>query len=247
MLQQFSMNVGGGSSAAAFDPTSASTTFEVFDDFFDGVNSGQPYGLFGWQSITNGTGGGNVQQAPAATEKNRFGIWKLQAGTAATNVAGVMSANTGFMIAGNSTWTFACAINIPTLDDGTDTYAINIGLMNTSAITPSHGIYFQYQKSTSVNWNCTCMAGSVATTTGSGVAADTNWNNFRIDVINATSAKFYINGTLVATITTNIPTAAGQTIGPILYMNKTAGTLNRSFAVDWCYMQYVLGSARGTY
>lgn len=48
-----------------------------------------------------------------------------------------------------------------------------------------------------------------ATDISSGVTV-TNWNNYRIELDLGTSAKFYINGTLKTTITTNLYTGVGK-------------------------------------
>lgn len=63
--------------------------------------------------------------------------------------------------------------------------------------------------------------GTTSTTTDvTGSYTFTNWNIFEIVYLPWTSAKFYINGTLVATHTTNLPT----TWNPVLaYGNDTGG------------------------
>lgn len=59
------------------------------------------------------------------------------------------------------------------------------------------------------NWQCLTCDGSTITTANSGVAADTSPHKFLIIFDDTTPAvKFYIDGTLVATITTHLPRAS---------------------------------------
>lgn len=248
-LQAFSAGggSGGGSSPAtrvALDPTSVGF-FEIFDDFCNGVNSGEPYGVMGWDSISNGTGGGNVQTAPTSSEQNTFGIWRCTCGITPNSNYGGIIGNQSAILPGNSTILISARFRINTLDDGTDTYYWKIGLSNTYPTT-QNGVYFIYDKSSSVNWQTVTTKASVATTNVSSTAVDTNWHVITIIITNATSAAFYLDGTLLFTHTTNIPTATGQSCGPTALMLKTGGTLNRSWDIDWFYMRYTLGATRGT-
>ena len=69
-----------------------------------------------------------------------------------------------------------------------------------------NAIEFEYNATTVGNWTAKTVLGGVATTTDCGVTMnDSNWYNLRI-VTTAVSVKFYINGTLVATHTTNLYT-----------------------------------------
>jgi hypothetical protein len=75
--------------------------------------------------------------------------------------------------------------------------------------TPSSSKYtgFRYSSTASdVNWQCCTADGTTQTTVDSGVVADTNGHQFAIEFVDATPAvTFYIDGTLVTTITTHLP------------------------------------------
>jgi len=63
------------------------------------------------------------------------------------------------------------------------------------------------------NWQCNAMAATVTTTVDSGIAATTNTTRFGIELVGSAAptgpcARFFINGALAATITTNLPTTA---------------------------------------
>lgn len=103
----------------------------------------------------------------------------------------------------------------------------NAGLTNED--TPTAGNVLAFRYSTSVpdtNWIAVSVDGaaSVGTTdTGVAVATDTRYY-FKIDMRDPTSVKYYINGSLVATRTTQLPAASG-TMGFTMFLrNLAAGT-----------------------
>jgi hypothetical protein len=85
------------------------------------------------------------------------------------------------------------------------------------------------------------MSNSVSTgsVTDTGVAATTTGSHrFTIEVNAAgTSVSFYINGSLVATNTTNIPTGSSRTFGINVGVRGTAGT-NTARGIQISYMLY---------
>lgn len=80
---------------------------------------------------------------------------------------------------------------------------------------PASSNYAGFRFSTAdgdTNWMCCTSNGSSQTVADSGVAADTNQHRFGILFDDSgASVKFYIDGALVATITTNRPTAGTVT------------------------------------
>jgi hypothetical protein len=133
-------------------------------------------------------------------------------------------------------------VRIPNLSDVTNSYYIKFGFWATSInqATMANGIAFTYDlsgtqtgSSASSNWQ-TVTASSNARTynqnyTATTVTANT-WVKLRI-IANTTDIKFYINNTLVATHTTNLPTA--QNLIPFFDLRKTAGSTARTFEVDY--------------
>jgi hypothetical protein len=73
--------------------------------------------------------------------------------------------------------------------------------------------------------------------TGATAAVSTGWHRFKIVVnSNATSIQYFVDGTSIGTVTTNIPTATTRTTLGSFNIQKSAGTTNRTFKVD--YFQY---------
>jgi hypothetical protein len=129
-------------------------------------------------------------------------------------------------------------VYLPDLNDGTQKYYFYVGAFNSSPTTSLlNGIAFLYDldgsttgSTASTNWQCVTGAASARTftTTSTAVASDV-WIKLTI-IINDSNCFFYINGNLVATHTTNLPTVA---IAPTIRMCKTSGVVSRTFAVDY--------------
>jgi hypothetical protein len=119
------------------------------------------------------------------------------------------------------------------LSDGTDTFTARHGFgSETVSTSPADGVFFRYTHSVnSGKWEAVCRASSVETATDTGVTADLNWHRFEI-ITNAgwTSIDFKIDGSLVATVTTNIPTADLMPIPGSIH--KTLGGTARSISID---------------
>lgn len=80
-------------------------------------------------------------------------------------------------------------------------------------VDSNNAIAFQYNVTTpAANFSCTCVSGGTASSVDSGVAADTNYHDFEFDTTSTSSVAFYIDGSLVATISTNIPTGVLEPI-----------------------------------
>jgi len=114
-------------------------------------------------------------------------------------------------------------LKIVTLSSGTNRYNMYVGFSSNFDVAPVDGAYFEYiDNVNSGRYQCKTSATSTTTNSDSGITADTNWINLKI-IINAaaTNVTFYINNVLVATNTTNIPTA---NISPCIYLlnNGTA-------------------------
>jgi hypothetical protein len=120
-----------------------------------------------------------------------------------------------------------------------------LGTQWNAAANLTDGAYFTYIDNASAGqWAAVTADGSVRTTTASGitVAAGT-WYKLRVEVNAAgTSATYYIDDTLVATIATNIPTT--NVCGTGLKIVKTVGTTNRLVNIDYCSLAGYWSTAR---
>jgi len=114
-------------------------------------------------------------------------------------------------------------LKIVVLSGANNRYNMYVGFSSNFDVPPNDGAYFEYiDNVNSGRFECKTTASSTTTNNNSGITADTDWHYFKI-VINAaaTSVEFYVDNVLVATNTTNIPTA---NISPCIYLlnNGTA-------------------------
>lgn len=103
---------------------------------------------------------------------------------------------------------------------------VEIGMMSAPSET-TDWIGWRYAPAENANFLCECGDGGVTTTVNSGVAGNGNYHEFRID-ITTNKAEFYLDGTLRATITTNV---TSDRLQPYVY-NQGVGAVADFFA-DW--------------
>ena len=87
---------------------------------------------------------------------------------------------------------------------------IGFGISNVSGLLPGAsdaGVYFELDGG-GVDYNATTHNGSSATETAISTITYTNWTEYVIHYRPGIDASFYVNGTLVATNTTTLPTGA---------------------------------------
>jgi len=148
---------------------------------------------------------------------NQIGIAQYQTGTAITGVAMHISENSNnaqqFQLGGGS-WVFESYLEVETLSTLLERFRFTSGFGNVNnAAGETNGVFFTYDEggtangtAASANWQCVTVANNVRTLTTTTVAVTTTWVKLRIEInADATSVSFYIDGTLVATHTTNIP------------------------------------------
>lgn len=238
--QILSVSNGGVGIQAAGGPDIISE----FDEFwYDGTTSNYdiPWG--------NQSRSGQTFQAGAAS---RPGVWSLRTTTNNNDSQGISKGvpdvgnGSGSVILGGGAIEITWIVQVPTLATAGDDFRCLCGLMQSvsgfgSGDGGTDGVYFYYNTSANPNWLCVTRASSTSTTTNSGVAVNTSFVRLTIRVnAAASSVTFYINGTLVGTNSTNIPSAA---IGHGAQIQKTAGTNARQFNLDrWQYYQQLTTS-----
>jgi hypothetical protein len=124
------------------------------------------------------------------------------------------------------------SLTLGNLSDGTDTYTAYCGIFQNLI----NGAFFRYTHSVNGGrWEAVTIEASTETANDTGVTATASTTDFQlleIDINAAgTSVVFKINGSTVATHTTNIPTST--TINPTVWIDKTAGTTNRDILIDY--------------
>jgi hypothetical protein len=214
--------------ATGFDPT---TTVELMEDFVGGVISSGQVGMLGWSftystslgigGVTNTAGRSGVisiGNAPSISPDVNILYLKGTGGDiivgAQANLTGIISAKNGQVADANAAFRIGYTNNINSIGD------------------PPAGIYF---RATGLgNWFAVCRNANTETAVNTGVAQSTTFKQFKIAVNAAgTSVTFSIDGTVVATITTNIPTVP---IFPVLQVEDSVGVSTRfTLDVDYFY------------
>lgn len=205
--------------ALEFDPTSTSK-WQMFVDYFDmakldGGAQGRwmVYGPSGFQQTQ--------------TDNNRYGVLAVLI-TSTIAYSAMHNNGTGYMDAimlGDMDHDIGWAVKVSELATGTEDWTGYIGIADTHTI-PADGVYFWYDRGTDgANWQVITKAAGATTKTDTGIAVTTDFANLRFVINTAgTSVAFYIDGSLVATHTTNIPTGSDKEMGHVASIRKVVLT-----------------------
>jgi len=202
----------------------------LFDDFITDTVASVVTGLV-WTQATNG---GAITNN-GAVNGSHPGTVELSTASSGTSNPTVYQSATS-QIVGNGYSIVQMLIRTPAaVPSGTQNYVMRLGLGdNVGGTTADYvdGIYFEFPLNGTTQIQCKTSQSSTRTTVASGVVWSANtWYLLEMR-FTATNVDYYINGTLVATITTNIPTGGTQNFGPIFRISKTAGTAARILSVD---------------
>ena len=228
---------------------------QYFTDF-EGTAASTPY-------FANFNIGGSVNRTvisvPNATT-NQIGFAQYQTGTTATGYFTHVSE--GFIVSqfffGGGSWVFETFVCVETLSTALERFRFVTGFGNAATNgSEQNGAIFTYDEGgiqngtiASPNWQCVTSVANVRTLTTTTTAVTAGaWVKLRIEVnAAATSVTFFINGTLVATHTTNIPTwlssASPRGFNVKQSILKSIGITNRSVFCDYLGYENVLTTPR---
>lgn len=171
--------------------------------------------------------------------ENCQGVAVMSTGTTNTGRAKMYS-DGKLLIGTGANITLTMRVALETLSDATNRYSVRIGLLN---VGETHGAFFRYVDNVnSGKWEAvTLNSFGVETATDTGITADvTTYHLFTIEAAaDGSEVNFYIDGNLLVTITTNIPTSQTSIILKIL---KSAGATSRNLYCDY----YSLTLSRST-
>ncbi len=219
-------------------------TFEAFDDFNGNSSVNFPSNL-------SGTGAA-ISSSAIEGEPNHPGIMQLTTGTDTTGRCGLFGSGSAIRLGGGAYEAHAM-LRVPVLSNATDRFYVYGCATDALSVESTDGVYFRYLDSVNGGkWECVTRNSSTETAVDSGIAvAAATWYGLKVAVNAAgTSAGFWISVagaayTLVATITTNIPTAAGRGITACsTQIRKALGTTARTLDVDYMYAKQRFTTAR---
>lgn len=235
------------------NPSSIASTTYLFDDMITGDSSATDAATIhgsqaNWQTAMAGTGTQITFDTTGITAADKcLGVVSIQTGTVATNRCG-MTLGESSILFGSASLSSEWRLRMGTLSTAAQEYNVYVGFIdNMGAVAePVDGVYFKYDRNTSVNWIITTSNNSTRTNTTTGVAVSATTFQKLKAVVNdtGTSVEFFIDGVSVGTHTTNIPTGAGRWTGFGTKIEKTAGTTNVSMYVDYATLQYTYATPR---
>jgi hypothetical protein len=223
--------------------------FSFFTDFYDNwynttvLNSNT-------LTLSQGSGGsiGLPSNFPQNTSLNQQGIVQYVTNSF-TPTAFVYHVSSGYQLQyqglGGGVWNFETSIQIYLASGSTQRYRTIHGFGSVqNGANEDYGVFFTYDEGgtangtiASPNWQCVTTAGGAIrtlTTTSVPVTFTTTWIKLRIQVnANASSVAFLINGTLVATHTTNIPKAPNFGTYIKQGINSVTGNNAKRFFADY--------------
>lgn len=218
----------------------------LFDEHLQSVTIG---GALNLGNINSGT----VATMTAATGSGTTpGIVQLQTGTDTTGRSTYRN-GLAAMRFGSGRVIFSSRLRVPTLSDGTETFTVWVGFVDNGAITgdTTDGAYFIYSSASTyytniANWSGKTSNNSSRTEVSSATAVTANqFYTILIDVNAAgTQADFYLDGVLIGSSTTNIPTGSGREFGFGYKIEKSAGTTSRNLDIDYSWFAYQFSSSR---
>lgn len=227
----------------------ASTVVNIVDDFIShstGVSASNPWGETNWEEVSSGTGSGaDITQANVTTA-NHPGVIQLTKGTTAGGRVSLWKGGDSSYF-GSGLAVIEYLVFITTLSDGTNTYNFRVGWGDDN-VGGDHvdGVYFEYNSTTSANWIIKTANNSTRTATTSSTAVATGWHRLRIEVgPTAARADFFVDGTNIGNVTTNIPTTAARASSPCIKVVGSAGTSARVFLLDYYSESWYFSTSRG--
>jgi hypothetical protein len=209
-----------------------SDVFDWFDDYLVVSDAEAPVNTTG--AITS------VADQTTNAARKPIGVAKLDTGAGAAGAA-ALGLFTNSIRLGLGCALFVSRIWLDVLQDGSDQYDVQTGFQDAGAANASvtDGVYWEYNATNSVNWQCCCSVGGVHTRVNSGlVAADTvvryfgvfvNGDGTRADFFYSTDGQVWTYATSIAT---NIPTSTNY-VGMGTRIRKSLGTNPRAVWLDW--------------
>lgn len=228
----------------------SSTTLSIMEDFCTGDYQGSGYiaSENTWRSIQSGSPAFTCNGSTIPSTAAHPGVLQITVSASGTDVGSIATGSfnnnpNAFMMPGAGQIQIDVGFSIPTLSNGTNNAEFVFGLMDSAPNSPqNNSIWVEYEIGTSVNWICNTTASSTTTATTSTTAVTAGWHHGTI-IINdaATSVAFYMDGILLATNTTHIPTVAIQFLAGY---RKTFGAGALSVGIDYIQIQKTFTTPR---
>lgn len=217
-------------------PEAGPDRFYAFHDCVNATNS---------EDIIFSVAGTGAAHSNQIAQDGGYGWQRGALGTTATGRAAIVSSNFTTMRLGLGRAICTARARVLTLSTGTDTFSLRSGFLDSNTAESTDGAFFRYTDSVNGGkWQAVTRSNGVETAVDTGITVAINTTyKMQVDANAAgTSVEFRINGTLVATITTNIPNASGRESGYGFAAIRTVGTA----AVNAYDVDYLMAEQRFT-
>jgi len=201
------------------------------EDWINGTAAGK----LNWTPTTVGGGSatGTITAEVTTTEQ---GVAFIRSGNAAARSA-ALSLSLNQLRVSNGVFSIETKVRIQTLSDVTNEYDFRFGLGDSLSADFTNGIYFQYDRNTSVNWVGKTANAATRTTLDSTSAVGTTWVKLRMEVnAAASSVEYFLNDVSFGTIATNIPTA--NPMGIVFHISASAAAATRNAYIDYFILRH---------
>lgn len=205
-----------------------------------------------WLLATSNSGtGSGVSTSGITSQTGHPGIARFATGTTNTGRAGMIGSASMIRPYSGNTLEYEALIYIPTLSDGTETYAIWLGFLNSIAAEPTAGAYFRYSSdANSGKFEIRVANGGAPSATDTTVTANAaTWYRLALTMTGTTSVDWAIydedGGTALGsgTVNSGLPSGAND-YGVGFGTLKSAGTTSRETYIDLLEVRGALDSAK---
>lgn len=229
-------------------PTLGPTLVSTFFDDFDGSGTGA-----GWTGRNSGTAGAGTGQG-TVTSGQEYGFANIARGTVATGF-GLLERGVSSLALGSGRFQYKVRVRVPTLSTSSQEFMVSLGLNDTITASgdtdcvrfiydrANHGDFWCVETRSNTTATTTILDGSAGNVTKSVTANQYYWLYADTNAA-GTNVDFYIDGILVKSHTTNIPTTSTRALGANLYILGSVGTANRTINVDTWWHELDFSSAR---
>lgn len=211
------------------------------EDFI--TKNGDVYGVYDWVPQLSGDA-----IVGLSTAEGHPGSIVLGASTASTDQAYLYTQMNMFASFSQDTYVAEWCVFIPVLATTQEDFKLGLGLSVDTHIDPSVGAFFKYDRSASNNWRLiTANTANGSETYTSSAAVTAGWSRLKIEFDPSTDYLTYsLNDLPIYTTNGNkIPTDPNTDLLGITFgIEKTAGTEQRDFGVDYSSVHVTFGATR---
>lgn len=222
----------GGVSYPIVNDYDPSTTFAIYDDFVTGsANTSGAMGSANWQRTIAVSGTTTHQNG----EAGRPGIMQLFCSGSAGSTAALHSHTTSWLFAGNEY--YKGSVKFSTLGTaGSNGALYRMGWADgTGTAYPSNGAWIEFNvDSSATRWRAITANGGTRTITTDAVLTVAAGTWYKLEITfnaAATSVIFAVDGTTIATHTTNIPTA--NPVGALMFAGAVTASATKNSVIDY--------------